>query len=286
MKPVVITGVSTGIGLAAAHEMLSAGYHVFGTVRKNADADRLCSKLGKSFTPLLLEVTDLGSVKAAAAKVGEALGEQGLVGLVNNAGIAVGGPLMHIRLDDFRRQFEVNVFGVLAVTQAFLPLLGAKLGGKRAPGRIINISSVSGRVVYPFIGPYAASKHALEAISHAFRRELLPFGIDVIIVAPGSTVTAVWEKGAKEGIGHYADTEYASLLVEFQKTWVARGRRGLPAFMVARTIREALESPRPKTRYALSTNPIRRWLLPRYVPDRWLDKLIGSRLGLLEMRKS
>ena len=164
MKSVVITGVSTGIGYGCAADLCRRGYRVFGSVRTAGDAERLQRELGNAFTPLVFDVTDAGAVKEAAAQVKSAVGNEGLSGLVNNAGISKPGPLATLPPDDVRQHFEVNVMGVVHAVQAFLPLL------RRAKGRIVNISSVSGRIAYPFMGPYAASKHALEALSDSLRR--------------------------------------------------------------------------------------------------------------------
>ena len=179
-KYVVVTGTSTGIGHASAAELIAHGYHVFGSVRNEADGERLQAELGPAFAPLVFDVTDSDAVYSAAEAVEDVLGDDNLVGLVNNAGIAVAGPLMDIEMDKVRHQFEVNVLGVLTVTQAFLPLLGACEDASEPPGRIVNISSVSGHTAYPFLGPYCASKHALEAFSDSLRRELLLYGVDVI----------------------------------------------------------------------------------------------------------
>jgi NAD(P)-dependent dehydrogenase (short-subunit alcohol dehydrogenase family) len=239
--------------------------------------------LGERFTPLLFDVTDEGAIRAAATQVEQQLNGQGLQGLVNNAGIAVSGPLMHLPLADFRRQLEINVTGALAVTQAFLPLLGAKKDAPQPPGRIVNISSVSGKIVYPFLVPYAISKHALEAMSDGLRRELLVYGIDVIVIEPGSIKTPIWEKAAEEDTGRFADTDYADyaeIVKRMQETFVNQGRRGMPVEVVTKTIREVLEAERPKTRYALPRKWLTGWLIPRLLPDRWLDRIMAGRLGI------
>jgi len=280
MKYVVITGVSTGMGRATAENLAAHGYHVFGSVRKEADATELQGKLGQNFTPLLFDVTNESAVKAEVDKVADILNGQGLTGLVNNAGIALSGPLMHMPLDRLRRQFEVNVIGLFAVTQAFLPLLGAKLPQTHPPGRIINMSSVGGRIAFPFMGAYAGSKHAVEGMSDALRRELLIYGIDVIVIEPGSVRTAIWDKAEQEELSPYADTDYIDIMREFQKAVLEMGRAGVPPEVVSRTIRHALETDRPKARYALPDNYIMTWLLPRLLPDRWLDRFVASRIGL------
>jgi NAD(P)-dependent dehydrogenase (short-subunit alcohol dehydrogenase family) len=280
MKHVVITGSSTGIGRAAVQELAGQGYHVFGSVRREADAVELQSQLGQNFTPLLFDVTDEAAIKAAADRVAEQLAGQGLCGLINNAGVGGGGPLMHQPLSEVRRMFEINVLGVLSVTQAFLPLLGARQPQPQPPGRIVNVSS-------PFLGAYSGSKHALEAMSNALRRELSIYSIDVIVIEPGSVRTAIWDKAEQEGFANkYADTAYGPIATKFEQTFIAQGRAGVEPEVVAGVIRRALEDPHPKTRYALPDDPIQGWLLPRLLPDRWLDRLIASRFGLQPLNGS
>jgi NAD(P)-dependent dehydrogenase (short-subunit alcohol dehydrogenase family) len=278
MKYVVVTGVSTGIGYGAAEELVRHGINVFGSVRKEDDATRVGSALGSAFTPLLFDVTDEAAVQAGAVKVKDRIGSNGLSGLVNNAGIVVAGPLAHIPLDEVRYQFEVNVIGLLNVTQAFLPLLGAQKHWPYPPGRIVNISSVSGGVAYPFVGPYAASKHAVEALSDALRRELLLYGIDVIVIEPGNISTPIWDKVPEAS--PYQHTDYAPMLARVLEIVADRRRDALPVTLVSRAIRLALTSQQPKTRHVIANHRLTHWLLPRWIPDRWLDRLIARRLGM------
>ncbi|MAU02046.1 MAG: oxidoreductase [Anaerolineaceae bacterium] len=280
MKYVLITGVSTGIGYDAARFLIERGFHVFGSVRKQVDGERVQGELGEQFTPLLFDVTDEEAVETAVSKVSEKIGNNGLAGLVNNAGIAVAGPLMHLPLEDFRWQMEVNLVGQLAVTQKFLPLLGAVPDAPHPPGRIINISSVSGKVVYPFMGPYAASKHALEAISDALRRELLIFGIDVVVIGPGSVQTPIWDKAQEIDVEPYKETPYLSMMEGMKKTLVRQGKSGIAVEKVSAVIYEALTKEKPKTRYAIARKLLSGWLLPRYLPARMFDNIIAKRLGI------
>lgn len=280
MKYVVITGASTGIGYDAARYLIERGYHVFGSVRKQADADRVQAELGEQFTPLLFDVTDGGAVETAVSQVSTKIVNNGLAGLINNAGIAVAGPLMHLPLDEIRWQMEVNLLGQLNVTQKFLPLLGAVPNAPHPPGRIINISSVSGKVVYPFMGPYAASKHALEAISDALRRELLIFGIDVIVIGPGSVQTPIWDKAQDIDVEPYKETPYLGMMEGMKKTLVRQGQSGIPVEKVSEIIYEALTKQKPKTRYAIARKLLSGWLLPRYLPARIFDNIIAKRLGI------
>jgi NAD(P)-dependent dehydrogenase (short-subunit alcohol dehydrogenase family) len=280
MKYVVVTGVSTGIGYDAALYLIERGYHVFGSVRKVADGERVQRELGEQFSPLLFDVTDGEAVETAVSQVTQHVGSSGLAGLVNNAGIAVAGPLMHISLDEFKQQFNVNLFGLLDVTQKFLPLLGASKQAAHPPGRIVNISSVSGKIVYPFMGPYAASKHALEALSDALRRELLIYGIDVIVIEPGSVQTPIWDKAQELDTEQYAQTDYKSIIEGMKKVFVSQGKTGIPVEEVSAVIYKALTSDQPKTRYVLARKLLSSWLLPRYLPDRRLDKIFAKRMGL------
>ncbi len=280
MKYIVITGASSGIGYDAARYLIARGYHVFGSVRKQADGDRVQAALGEQFTPLLFDVTDGVAVATAVSQVTEKVGGNGLAGLVNNAGIAVAGPLMHLSLEEFRQQFEVNLFGLLDVTQKFLPLLGAVPNATHPPGRIVNISSVSGKIVYPFMGPYAASKHALEALSDALRRELLLFNIDVVVIEPGSVQTPIWDKAQDLDTTQYNDTAYKGMLDGMKRVFVNQGKNGIPVEKVSEVIYEALTKEKPKTRYVLARKLLTSWLLPRYLPDRRFDKIIAKRLGI------
>lgn len=277
MKTVLITGVSTGIGFAAARELLAAGYAVFGSVRSEADAARVRAELGDRFTPLQFDVTDAPAIGRAVAEVAAALAGDNLAALVNNAGVSLPGPLLHMPLDTLRQTLEVNVTGLLSVTQQFAPLLGARHEAPQPRGRIINISSVSGRVAYPFLGAYAASKHAVEALSDSLRRELLLYGVDVIVVEPGTVRTPIVGKFAEQ-IKRYMDTDYGPILQRVAQQVERREQSALPVEAVTRVILKAVESPRPRTRYAVPRKRFSGWLLPRWLPDRWLDAFVARQL--------
>jgi len=279
-RAVVVTGASSGIGRACAKALVEHGFRVFGSVRKPADGDALRDELGDGLTPLCFDVTDAKAIADAVETVREELGDTTLAGLVNNAGVAVPGPIMHLPIDELRQQFEINVFGLVAVTQAFGPLLGARHDAPGPPGRIVNISSVSGRLVVPFLGAYAGSKHAVEAISDAMRRELLPYGVDVIVVEPGAVKTPIWDKAEAEDVSQYADTDYAEILRKFQEVMVEQGRNGLETSVVTRVVLEALTSARPRTRYPIPNQTWMGWRIPRVMPDRWIDRKIAKQLGL------
>lgn len=274
MKSIVITGVSTGIGYEAAKMLAGRGWRVYGSVRKPADADRIQAELGDGFTPLLFDVTDEGAMATAVAQL-----PAPLTALINNAGIAEPAPLMHLPLDEFRHHLEINVTGVLAVTQACLPLLGAQANWPHPPGRIINISSVSGRIVYPFMGAYAASKHALEAMSDALRRELLLYGIDVILIEPGTVRTPIIGKFAGQ-VERYMGTDYGRVLQPLAAQVEKREQSALSVERVTAVILQALESEHPKTRYPIPRKRLTGWLLPRLLPDRWFDRLVARQLKI------
>jgi len=276
MKNVVVTGVSTGIGYALVKELLRrGGYRVFGSVRKQADADQLAAEFSDEFMPLLFDVTDEVGMKTAVSQIKQTIGDDSLYALVNNAGISTPGPLMHMPLDDVRYQMEVNVVGLLNITQQLLPLLGVER--KHPAGRIINISSVSGKIVYPFMGAYAASKHAVEALSDALRRELMMYGIDVIVVEPGTTRTPIVGKFAEQ-VGQYAETDYGRMLDAINASIDERERNAIPVERVVDAIIDALEKPNPKSRYAVPRKKWTGWLIPRLLPDRWFDKMIAKKL--------
>ena len=280
-KSVVVTGVSTGIGWGTVKVLTDRGFHVFGSVRKPADGERLRTGFGDAFTPLLFDVTDEAAVRSAARDVEAALGGATLAGLVNNAGIAVAGPLLHLPVEDFRRQLEVNLTGVVIATQAFAPLLGAEGAGRRDPGRIVNISSVGGRTANPFLGPYNASKFGLEGLSGSLRRELLPFGVDVIVVAPGAVATPIWDKADEVDQAPYANTRYAGPLAKVAAYMLEMGRKGLPPERIGEAIHTALTAPRPKVRYTVSPSPFQTFMTEMVLPPRVLDRILGERLGLL-----
>jgi len=281
MKSVVVTGASTGIGWATAKLLLGRGFRVFGSVRKPADADRLKSEFGANFTPLVFDVTDEPAVLAAAREVRAALNGEKLAGLVNNAGIAIGGPVLGLPADEFRRQMEVNVIGPIIATQAFGPLLGADPALKGPPGRIVMISSVAGKTGNPLTSAYAASKHALEGLSESLRRELLLFGIDVIIVAPGPVKTPIWSKGQEAAdLSRYQNSPYRPALEKVTAFMTHLESIGLPPEKIAERVFDALTLPKPKVRYHIAPDTMRH-VLTAVLPKRMMDRIIAKRLGLL-----
>jgi NAD(P)-dependent dehydrogenase (short-subunit alcohol dehydrogenase family) len=280
MQSVVITGASTGIGWATAKLLLDRGFRVFGSVRKQADADRLKSEFGANFTPLLFDVTDEAAVLAAAREVRAALGGEALFGLVNNAGIAVAGPVLELAADEFRRQMDVNVVGPIIATQAFGPLLGSDPSLKGPRGRIVMISSVAGKNGNPLMSAYSASKHAVEGLSESLRREMMLFGIDVIVIAPGAVKTPIWSKAEEVDISAYKNSPFFPALERIRKFMLHLGETGLPAEKIAERIADALTSASPKVRYQITPDPMRH-LVTAVLPKRMVDKFIAKRLGLL-----
>jgi hypothetical protein len=280
MRSVVITGASTGIGWATAKLLLDRSFRVFGSVRKEADADRLKGEFGANFTPLLFDVTDQAAVKAAAVTVRAALGGETLAGLVNNAGIAVAGPVLELPVEQFRTQLNINVIGPIIATQAFGPLLGVDPQLQGPKGRIVMISSVAGRNGNPLTPAYAASKHAIEGLSESLRRELMLFGIDVIIVAPGAVKTPIWGKADELDMSVYRNSPYLPAMAKVRDFTRHLSQIGLPPEKVAGRVAEALTSAKPKVRYQITPDPMRH-LITGILPKRSVDKIIARRLGLM-----
>lgn len=281
-RAVVITGASTGIGRAAVAKAVREGAQVFPSVRKQPDADSLKAEFGDAVTPLIFDVADEAAVRAGAAQVAQALGSRRLFGLVNNAGIAVPGPLLHLDTDELRRQFEINFFGVHNVTRAFADLLGADKQRTGKPGRIVMISSVGGQNGAPFVGPYAASKFAMEGYSQSLRRELMLYGIDVIVIGPGAIATPIWDKAEQGELKRFSNTDYAPMVERVADYMLSQGKKGLPASDVGDLIWHCLSDPAPKPRYRILRNEFMDVTLPRMLGQRAVDKIIAKRLGMPE----
>ena len=277
MKSAVVTGVSTGIGWGTAKVLIGKGFRVFGSVRKSEDADRLRQEFGGLYVPLIFDVTDEVAVRAAGEEVREALAGEPLAGLVNNAGVAVAGPLLHLPVAEFRQQIEINLTGVVIVTQAFAPLLSPAPGREGKPGRIVNISSVGGKNGVPFLSPYNASKFAIEGLSEALRRELMVLGIDVIVVAPGAVATAIWGKADQADITPYRDTPFYPALEKVRA--FMNGADGLAPEKLGEVVATALTTARPKARYTVAPDPVQTFLMAN-LPRRMVDRMIAGRLGL------
>ena len=279
-KSAVVTGASTGIGRAITKTLIDNGWRVFGSVRKEEDAASLKQEFGEAATPLKFDVTDPDAIAEAANEVRAALKGQTLNALVNNAGVALGGPLLYIDPAVVRRQLEINVFGPLFVTQAFGQLLGADRSLNGSPGRVINMSSIAGKIASPILGPYAMSKHALEAFSESLRRELLIHGIDVVVVGPGAIQTPIWAKADEIDAEDYKGTEYYDLMMSMRTQFQEVGAAGLPPEDVGALVHNILVAEKPKTRYAILRNKFLMWTLPRLLPKRRLDRIVAKRFGI------
>jgi NAD(P)-dependent dehydrogenase (short-subunit alcohol dehydrogenase family) len=279
-KDVVVTGVSTGIGWGTTKVLVSKGFRVFGSVRKQPDADRLQGEFGNRFVPLMMDITDVEAVHQSALQVGSMIGDRNLVGLVNNAGIVVSGPLLYLRPSEYRRQLDVNMVSPLVVIQAFAPLLGTDKKRQGPTGRIVNITSSGAKVAIPLLGAYSASKSGLEGMSDVLRLELKLFGIDLVMIEPGFVNTAMYDKGEKEDLSEFKQTEYWAAVQNFQKFIVAEGRKGLSPERLGEAVHVALTTAKPKARYAVVKQRFKNWTLPRLLPSRMLDAILAKQLGL------
>jgi NAD(P)-dependent dehydrogenase (short-subunit alcohol dehydrogenase family) len=278
MRSVVVTGSSTGIGWGTAKVLIARGFRVFGSVRRAEDAERLRREFGPAFVPLQFDVTEESAVRRAADQVSAELASATLAGLVNNAGVAFPGPLLYLPIQEFRQQVEINLTGQLIVTQAFGPLLGADSARVGPPGRIVMMSSVGGRNGSPFLGPYNASKFGLEGLAESLRRELMIFGIDVVVIAPGAVVTPIWDKAEALDERPYASTPYAEALAAVKTFAIEQGRHGFPPETVGRVVHKALTVSRPRWRYTVTPDPFM-FRLAMALPKRLLDRIVARRLG-------
>jgi len=277
----VVTGASTGIGHATTQVLIENGFHVFAGVRKDEDGARLSQEFGDSVSPLKMEVTDSASMQAAGENVRAALGGKTLQGLVCNAGVAVTGPILHLDVEDFQRQMDINVTGVVRTVQAFGPLLGVDKTLSGTPGRVVMMSSVAGKMGMPFVGPYAASKHALEGLSKSLRKELALYGIGVHIIGPGAVATPIWDKADDaEELEKYRDTDYIKSMERVLKWMLDRGPKGLPPRQIGARVHHCLTAANPKNRYAEVPQRFENWTMPRLLPEKFIDKQIIKRLAL------
>ncbi len=277
---VMITGSSTGIGKACAMRLDKLGFQVFAGVRKEADGQSLKAEASGRLSPLMLDVTDESSIASAARAVSKVVGERGLAGLVNNAGITVPGPIEFLPIEDVRRQIDVNVIGQIAVTQAFLLMI------RQGRGRIVNIGSIGGRMATPFLGAYAASKFAMEAITDSLRMELRPWKIPVSIIEPGSIDTPFWQRGQtaadelQEKMPEDAGVLYGEAMDAMRKAADKFASRAIPPEAVAKVVVKALRAKRPKTRYLVGTDARIMAALVKVIPDGLRDAIVTSQLGL------
>ncbi len=293
VKSVLITGSSTGIGHACAVSLHDRGIRVFAGVRRPEDGERLIAETSAALIPVMLDVTDAAAIAAAADQIADVTAGNGLDGLVNNAGITIAFPLEFVPLDALRKQMEVNFIGPVAVTQAMLPMI------RQARGRIVNVSSVSGLVAAPYIGAYAASKYALEAMTDSLRVELRNFKIPVSLVEPADIATPIWQKSretadairdelaSEAGDDEPADTAaeevqelYAQDIAAMRDAVRKSEANALPVSRVVKAVEHALLARRPKTRYPVGSKAWAVKLALRFLPDRLRDRIVANSLGM------
>ncbi len=276
MKNIFITGVSTGIGYDALRSLVSLGYFVIGTVRKPEDADKLKKEFGDKCIILVFDVRDMEKSMAEISSVMPKMEKEGLYCLINNAGIAIPGPLQHITEEEFEQQMDVNVKSVRRITNMLLPYLGTDK--KYEPGKIINISSVSGLFNSPYNGSYCISKHALESMTDVYRRELAMFGIRVSAIQPGPIKTEIWKK-SKGTLDRFKDTVYGELLSSADKMIENAEKSAFDVKVVTDIIINILQSEQPKTRYLIHRKKFLFRMLAFYLPDKLVDKMIAKTLA-------
>lgn len=271
MKYAVVTGVSSGIGKAIAKKFLKKGLYVFGSVRNPEDTKELEKEYPKTFHKLIFDTTDYNAVDAAVEEIHKTVGNRGLSVLVNNAGIAKYGPIQYVPIEELRKQYEVNVFSPIYFTQKLLWLLGASKEAKWQ-GKVIQISSTAGVMTRPMLGPYSSSKHAIEALYDALRRELMIYGVPVVLIEPGPIKTNIWGKAKNEG-NPYENTDYGEIFAQLDKAVDEIEKIGLPASSVANKVWEAYTSHNPKARYVVAPKKIMFKAAMYIIPDRVLDKI-------------
>jgi short-subunit dehydrogenase len=280
-KVVVVTGASTGIGFDTVRNLIAHDFTVVATVRKNSDEENLKKNFGEKVKVLQLDVGQSSEVLKLPELLKEKFGITELFGLVNNAGVALAGPFMYQNFSEVQNIIQINVISLMQVTQVLLFLLGAFSGSKN-PGRIVNISSVAGKSSLPFLSVYAASKHAVEGFSEGLRREMLLFGVKVIIVGPGSIKTPIWQKGFEVIKDKYSHTAFAESFARFIQMSLREVDHALEPSAVSDMIVEALTVSDPKVRYAPVPRKFRNMYLPMLLPRKRLDKLVGKVLKLIQ----
>ena len=285
MRSVLVTGVSTGIGKAIAEELLNNEFIVIGSVRKDSDGEDLKNRYKENFYSVKFDVTKKEEIQKAKIKVEKILTDNNsyLSCVINNAGIALGGPVRYLDVDVFRKQFEVNFFGLIEVTKIFLDLL-IENNNYKMKNKIINIGSISGKRSYPFVGPYTASKHALEGLTDALRRELLIHDVDVVLIQPGPIRTPIWNKAPKIEDNPFLKTEYEVPLRKFNKGYIKLGVDGYSPTIIGNKIVEVMNTNKPRTRYVITPRIFKNYLIPGFLPDRWVDHLTAKMLGLLKKK--
>ena len=278
MNNILITGVSSGIGYDAAKHFLTLGYRVFGSVRSQSDADRLGKEFSDNFVCLQFDVVNVNDIQAAAQQVEEILDGESLTALVNNAGYALAGPMAMLSDESFRKQIEVNVFGVRNVTNAFLPMLGASKDFQGSPGKVINISSISGIFNSPMNGAYCVAKHALESMAEVYRRESMMYGIQFASIQPGPIQSSLWEKN-DDTLEEYFDSDYGVMAKNTAKIIKAASRQAQPAMVISKLIEKIITTKKPKLSYVVHQNKLLIFLLTRVLPKTIVDRLVFKSLN-------
>lgn len=273
MPNALITGASTGIGYSLTKKFAQQGFRVFANVRKEEDAEKLKSDFGELVYPLIFDVTDSDAIGETVKIVSQEVGEDGLDLLVNNAGIAVGGAVKNVTIDEYRHQFDVNVFGLIEVTKFFLPLLGADKNSNFKPGKIINISSTSGKIAFPLLSPYCASKFAVEGFSDSLRREMMLYGIQVIVIGPGPIKTPIWGKSSNTP-NKSKGTDYEEATSIFRNMVAKTEKNAMDVDLLADKIFKVYKTRKPKARYTFLNNRFANYTIPSLMPAKILDGII------------
>ncbi len=277
MEYIFITGVSTGLGYAMCRDLLKEGYFVIGSVRNIEDKNHLETKFQDSFNAIIMDVTDSKSIEYAYQEIVSILEGVGLYALINNAGIAVGGPLVLLPYKEFDLQMDVNLRGVFRVTQKFYDLLKPDNRKSNKAGRIINMSSISGLINTPFIGAYCVSKHALESMSDIYRRELDMYGIKVILIEPGPIKSEIWQKSSGS-MDAYRDTDYWAYLKDIESSIEKTEKYALPTNELTKVIIKVLSSKKPKLRYIVHRRKRMIYFVYNFIPSRWIDSIVRKKL--------
>ena len=276
-KSILITGVSSGIGHGTLSYFVKKGFHVYGSVRNSKDANKLKKVFRENFTPLIFDVTKEAQVKKAASIVKKDLKNSNLLALVNNAGVAISGPILLQKVKDFEKQININLNGAFRVLKFFAPLCGAEQNNNSKKGVIFNISSISGKIGMPGVGAYTASKFGLEGLSHSLRRELIRYGVDVVIIGPGPIKSEIFDKIDKKFLETLKKSDYAKVAKNIPKRMKNAKKIAFPAEEVGKLIFNALHDPNRKTRYTITPNKLMYWTLPMLITDRMLDKMVTKR---------
>ncbi len=278
-KSIMITGISTGIGRGTLDYFVSKGFHVYGSVRNTKDANKLKKLYKNKLTTVIFDVTKSTQLKKAAAFIKKDLKDSNLRALINNAGVAISGPLLQQSVKDFERQIDINLNGAFRVIKYFAPLCGAEKNNNYTKGIIFNISSLSGKIGMPGLGAYTASKHGLEGLSQSLRRELLRYGVDVVIIGPGPIKSEIFKKLDRKFLDKLKNSDYSKAAELIPIRNKKAFKIAFPAREVGKLIFNALHNPNRKTRYTITPNKMMYWTIPMTITDRMLDSMIKKQSG-------